>query len=113
MWKIVVRALFAGILCGVFTAYADKNAVAEDGKWDAVVGEISEAVHAVGEATVDTSKKVWKVTKEGTTEAWEATEEESVKVWGAAKEKSKAIWEKGKFKLHDATAPEAAKPEDD
>jgi hypothetical protein len=116
MKKIVVMVLFAGIICGVSNAYADEAAgegavVAEDGKWDKAGGEISEAAHAIGDATVDTSKKAWDATREGSTEAWDATKEGSAKAWDVTKEKTRSAWEKGKAQLHDATAPEPAAPQ--
>ena len=119
MKKMLLGILFLGLSCTVTTAYGDEPVLAEPGKWKKAVNEISEAAHAVGDATVDSSKKAWDATKEGSEKAWDATKEESLeawdatkegseKAWDATKEKSQSAWEKGKAKLHDATTPESA-----
>ena len=96
--------------------------VAEDAAgWEKAGSEVNEAAHAVGDATVDSSKKAWKATREGSVEAWDATKEGtkkamdatkegSAEAWEATKEKSKSTWEAGKKKVHDATAPAPATP---
>ena len=121
MKKMVVGLLFLGLSCTVTAAYGNDPAPAEPSKWKKASGEISEAAHAVGDATADSSKKAWDATKEGSEQAWDATKEGSAKAWDATKEgsakawdatkeKSQDAWEKGKTKLHDATAPESAEP---
>ena len=129
MKKVLAMVLFAGIVFGVSTAYGDETAVegtavAEDGQWATAGSEMSEAAHAVGDATADSSRKAWNATKEGSVEAWDATKKGSAKAWestkkgsaeawDATKEKSNTVWEEGKAKVHEATAPEPAKPEGD
>ena len=137
MNKIITMVLFLGLLCGVTGVSAQEavqdSAPEEPGKWEKAGAEIGEAANAVGDATVDTSKKAWKATKdgsgkawdatkegsaeaweatkEGSGEAWDATKEGSAEAWDATKEKSQEMWEEGKAKLHDATAPEHEAPE--
>ncbi|RUM42950.1 MAG: hypothetical protein DSY80_06385 [Desulfocapsa sp.] len=123
MKKMIAVVLFLGMV-GAASVWASEpvaeGTASEPSKWSKAGGEISEAAGAVGEATVDTSKKAWKTTKEGSTEAWEATKEGSKEAWEATKEgsaealdktksKTKELWEKGKAKLHDATAPDSSK----
>ncbi|HID69958.1 MAG TPA: hypothetical protein EYP35_05725 [Desulfobacterales bacterium] len=132
MKKFLAISLFLGILCSITSVSAEGVVAEEPGKWKKAGEEISGAAHAVGDATVDSSKKAWKASKEGSTkaldagkegttkaldaakegsaEAWDATKKGSKEAWEAAKEKSKAVWEKGKAKLHEATAPEPAAP---
>jgi hypothetical protein len=129
MKRILAMALFFGIM-STFSAISAQEVVAEAPEvteasgWKKAGGEISEAAHAVGDATADTSKKAWKATKDGSAEvwgatkkgsreAWGATKEGSAKAWKSTKEKSKNTWQKGKKKFHDATAPDPVIPEGD
>lgn len=115
--KKIVAMLFLLGMVGATSALAVENATEksaeEPSKWSKAGEEIGEAVHAVGDATADSSKKAWKATKEGSAEAWDATKEESVEAWDKTKSKSKEMWEKGKANVHDATAPDAQSLESD
>ena len=128
MRKIFEMSLFLSAMSLASGAYAQQSASGEVSEWGKVEKEMSEAAHALSDATVDTSKKAWKATKEGSSEAWDATKEGSVEAWDATKdgsqnawnatkegsqeawsatsEKSKTTWEKGKKKVHEATAPD-------
>lgn len=102
--KILSLTLLLGVTLGVTDIRANEaadEAIAEQpGKWEKAGKELSEAAHAVGDATADSSKKAWEATKEGSAEAWDST-----------KEKSKELWEQGKAKVHDSTAPEPSAAE--
>ncbi len=102
--KILSLTLLLGVTLAVTdiraNEAADEGIAEQPGKWEKAGKEVSEATHAVGDATVDSSKKAWKATKEGSAEAWDAT-----------KEKSKEWWEQGKAKVHDASAPEPSAEE--
>ena len=78
MKKMIAKVLFLGMIGA--TSVSASEAVAEGtttepSKWSKAGGEIGEAAGAVGEATADTSKKVWKTTKDGSVEAWDKTKE--------------------------------------
>ncbi len=135
MKKIVVFALFFGMMSTFSIVSAEKIAVEAEGPvaekavegtvgWKKAGNEIGKAAQSVGDATVDTSKKAWKATrdssaevwdktKDGSKKAWDKTKEESTRAWDTTKEKSKKLWEKGKQKIHDATAPVPVRPEGD
>ena len=110
MKKMIAMVLFLGMI-GATSALASEavaeGTASEASKWSKAGEEISEAAHAVGDATTDSSKKAWDATKDGSEDAWDATKEGSAEAWDKTKSKSKEMWEKGKSKLHDATAPDA------
>ena len=98
--KIITLSLLLGVFCGVTTGQAEETSVPEEpGKWEKAGQEIEDAAHAVKDATVDTSKKVWGTTKEESKEAWDTT-----------KKKSKELWDEGRAKLHEVTAPQDEAP---
>ena len=122
MNRVVIMLLFLGLLSGVSSVSAEEAVPEEPGKWEKAGKEISEAADAVGDATVDSSKKAWKATKEGSAQAYEATKEGAVdayeatkegsaKAWKATKEKSHELMEEGRQKVHEATAPKPETPE--
>ena len=126
MKKIVATAIVIGMVSTFSIVSAQESAVVEPPVVEEATGwkkagkEIGEAAGAVVDATADSSRKAWKVTKEGSAkawdatkdgskEAWDATKKGSREVWNATKEKSKSVWEKSKEKIYDVTAPEPAK----
>lgn len=118
MNKITIMTLVLGLLYGVTVVSAQETVVQdpvpaeEPGKWKKAGEEIAEAADAVGDATVDSSKKAWKTTKDGSVKAWDATKKGSAEALDATKEKSHELWEEGKEKFHEVTAPEpVAQPE--
>ena len=119
MKKIVATAIVIGMVSTFSIVSAQESAVVEPPVVEEATGwkkagkEIGEAAGAVVDATADSSRKAWKVTKEGSAKAWDATKKGSREVWDATKEKSKSIWKKSKDKIHDVTAPEPAKLEGD
>ncbi len=112
MKKMIAMVLFLGLLGAGSVSASEavaEGTTPEPSKWSKAGHEIGEAAGAVGDATADTSQKVWKTTKDESVEAWDKTKEGTKEAWGKTKGKSKEIWEKGKAKLHDATAPDAPK----
>ncbi len=112
MKKMIAIALFLGLLGATSVSASEpvsEGTSVEPSKWTKAGHEIGEAAGAVGEATADTSKKVWKTTKDESVEVWGKTREGTKEAWDKTKGKSKELWEKSKAKLHEATAPETPK----
>jgi hypothetical protein len=132
---IMVVVLFATMLVGSGTA---SRAEEEETSRDQAGQEVKEAAGgakeagAVKDATRETSKEAWQKTrdesrqiyhraKEESGEAWEKTRQTSESTWDTIKQESREIWKKlleeskkaitdTKARIHEATAPEPAKP---
>ncbi len=118
---------------------SDIASEAEPSQWDTAGREMKEASHAVGEATkeswqdtrdasatardttkresgkawdktMEVSNEAWQDTRDASATAWDATKRESGKAWDKTMEVSDDAWEKGKARLHEATAPDPEVP---
>lgn len=132
---IMVSVLFAAMVVGSGTvSRAEEEATSRDQAGQEVkepAGETKEA-GAVKDVTRETSKDAWQKTrdesrqiyhraKEESREAWQKTRQtsesawdtikkESRETWNTVKEESKKAFTDTKARIHEATAPEPAKP---
>lgn len=93
----------------------------EGNAWDEAGKEVREAAGSVADATKETagtawetlrteSADLWQQTKTGSRELFDTVGEKSKEAWQVTREGSREIWEKGKARIHQATAPEPPAP---
>lgn len=89
----------------------------QESRWNEAGKDVKEAAGSVTEATKETAGTAWDTLKTESAETWEKTkagsrelidtvETTSKKTWQATKEGSRDLWQKGKAKIHEATAPD-------